>query len=104
MSTLSTADSDLFLRPADQGARTTRVLSALMHLRRRLANRRRALGRVADHTAHDFRTVLTVVREYVSLLLDGLCGEVSEEQRKMLEVVCDRTDELNDMIDDLLDL
>jgi len=57
-----------------------------------------------DNVSHEFRTPLTVVKEYVSLIRDGLVGEVNEEQKQMLHVVEDRADDLNIMVDDMLDV
>ncbi|MDZ4819496.1 MAG: hybrid sensor histidine kinase/response regulator [Planctomycetota bacterium] len=57
-----------------------------------------------DNVSHEFRTPLTVIKEYVSLIKDGVAGEISTEQRKMLTVVEDRADDLNTMVDDMLDV
>lgn len=73
-------------------------------VRRRKARERRTISRVADDTTHDCRGALTVVREYVSLLKDGLCGDVSEQQQHILDVIDGCSDELNHMVDNLHDL
>jgi two-component sensor histidine kinase len=57
-----------------------------------------------DNVSHEFRTPLTVIKEYVSLIREGIVGAVSEEQSKMLHVVEDRADDLNTMVDDMLDV
>ena len=57
-----------------------------------------------DNVSHEFRTPLTVVKEYVSLIRDGLVGKVNDEQKRMLHVVEDRADDLNIMVDDMLDV
>ena len=57
-----------------------------------------------DDISHEFRTPLTVITEYVSLLRDGIVGEVSQEQTRMLNIVADRADDLNTMVDDMLDV
>jgi signal transduction histidine kinase len=57
-----------------------------------------------ENVSHDFRTPLTVIKEYSSLIRDGVVGEVTAEQRRMLNVVEDRADDLNTMVDDLLDV
>ncbi len=57
-----------------------------------------------NHVSHDFRSPLTVVKEYASLLAEGLMGPVAERQREFLEVINTRTDELGQMLDDLQEL
>lgn len=57
-----------------------------------------------DNVSHEFRTPLTVIKEYVSLIRDGLVGDVNEEQQRLLHVVEDRADDLNIMVDDMLDV
>lgn len=57
-----------------------------------------------DDVSHEFRTPLTVIREFTSILNDGLAGEVSPEQHEYLETVLDRVDDLAMMIDDMLDV
>jgi len=57
-----------------------------------------------DNVSHDFRTPLTVIKEYVSIMRDGLAGQVTGEQRKYLDIVNDRADDLAIMVDDMLDV
>lgn len=60
--------------------------------------------RFVENVSHDFRTPLTVIKEYSSLIRDGVEGVCNDEQQQMLHVVEDRADDLNTMVDDLLDL
>jgi hypothetical protein len=57
-----------------------------------------------DDVSHEFRTPLTVITEYVSLLRDGIVGCVDPEQRRMLDIIGDRANDLNNMVDDMLDV
>jgi signal transduction histidine kinase len=57
-----------------------------------------------DNVSHDFRTPLTVIKEYAGILRDGLAGAVSERQQKYLSIVDDRADDLAIMVDDMLDV
>jgi signal transduction histidine kinase len=62
--------------------------------------------RFVDNVSHEFRTPLTVITEYVSLLQDGIVGEVEldSEQKCFLGILADRADDLNTMVDDMLDV
>ena len=71
---------------------------------RRLAKLYKMANRFVDNVSHEFRTPLTVIKEYVSLLREGIVGEVDEEQARMLDTVGDRADDLNNMVDDMLDV
>ncbi len=57
-----------------------------------------------DNVSHEFRTPLTVIKEYASIMRDGLAGQVTEQQRDFLDIVTDRTDDLAIMVDDMLDV
>ncbi|RCS46454.1 response regulator [Bremerella cremea] len=56
-----------------------------------------------DNVSHDLRTPLTVIKDYVSIVRDGMAGEVNPEQKKLLGKVTVRADDLNNMVDDILD-
>ncbi len=57
-----------------------------------------------NNVSHEFRTPLCVVKQYANLIGDGVVGAVSEEQCRMLRVIEDRVDDLNNMVDDMLDI
>jgi signal transduction histidine kinase len=71
---------------------------------RRLARLYKTAHRFVDNVSHEFRTPLTVIKEYTSLLREGLIGAVNQQQCEMLDVVGDRADDLNNMVDDMLDI
>ena len=71
---------------------------------RRLARLNRTAHHSMDDVSHEFRTPLTVITEYVSLLRDGIVGCVDPEQRRMLDIIGDRANDLNNMVDDMLDV
>ncbi|MCA9139945.1 MAG: hybrid sensor histidine kinase/response regulator [Planctomycetales bacterium] len=53
--------------------------------------------------SHDIRGPLTVIKEHVSIVRDGLAGRINTEQATMLEKAMIRTDDVNSKLDDLLD-
>ncbi len=87
-----------------------RMLEKLQASERILAKKNRRLKRLyktahrfVDNVSHEFRTPLTVVNEYVSLLRDGVVGDTNDEQKRMLDVISDRAEDLNNMVNDMLD-
>lgn len=71
---------------------------------RRLTKLNRIAQQFVDNVSHEFRTPLTVIKEFASLVKDGVVGPVSDEQKRMLTVVEDRADDMNTMVDDMLDV
>ena len=70
----------------------------------RLAELYQTAHRFVDNVSHEFRMPLTVIKEFTSLIRDGLAGTVTDEQRRYLDIVGDRDDDLNLMVDDMLDV
>lgn len=87
------------------------LLSQVQDTTRQLERKNRRLSRLyrmaqefVDHASHEFRTPLSIIKEYASLLRDGVVGQVNSDQRRLLNVIDDRSDDLNTMVDDLLDV
>jgi signal transduction histidine kinase len=57
-----------------------------------------------SHVSHELRSPLTAVRQFVTILLDGLAGELNPEQRQYLEVVLRNVKQLHAMINDLFEV
>ena len=57
-----------------------------------------------DNVAHEFRTPLTVIKEFASIMDEGLVGAMNAEQSDYLRVICARVDDLNGLVNDMLDL
>jgi phosphoserine phosphatase RsbU/P len=56
-----------------------------------------------SHVSHELRTPLACIHQFVSLMLDGLAGNVIPEQREHLETVFRSVNQLRAMITDLLE-
>jgi signal transduction histidine kinase len=54
--------------------------------------------------SHELRTPMTSIKGYVDILLMGVAGVMSEQQKNFLQVVQDNTERLTILVNDLLDL
>ena len=57
-----------------------------------------------SHVSHELRSPLTAIYQFVTILLDGLAGEVNREQQEYLEIVLRNIKQLQSMINDLLEV
>lgn len=57
-----------------------------------------------SHMSHELRTPLASIKEGTSLLLEGLGGEVSEKQQRILSIVVQESNRMIDLVNSLLDL
>jgi PAS domain S-box-containing protein len=54
--------------------------------------------------SHELRTPMTSIKGYVDILLMGVAGAMSDQQKNFLQVVQDNTERLTILVNDLLDL
>ncbi len=54
--------------------------------------------------SHELRTPLLIIREGVALVLDGILGQTTDEQKKFLSLSLENIDRLARIINDLLDI
>ncbi len=54
--------------------------------------------------SHELRTPLTIIREFVSLVNDGITGPVNGEQQECLSTALQNCDRLGNLINDILDI
>ena len=59
--------------------------------------------RFVDDVAHEFRTPLAVIKEFASILADGIGGPTTPKQTEFLEYISEATTDLASLIDDFLD-
>jgi signal transduction histidine kinase len=57
-----------------------------------------------SHVSHELRSPLTAIRQFVTILLDRLAGELNGEQDQYLGVVLRNVKQLQSMIDDLFEV
>ena len=69
----------------------------------RLAQMYNMSQQFVDNVSHEFRTPLTVIREFAGIIKDGIDGPVTTQQAKRLDSLIGRTEDLANMVDDLLD-
>ena len=84
-------------------------VSHILALVRRALQRRHARVKLKNvkseflaNISHELRTPLSVVIGFVSLLLDQLIGQLTEEQRKVLEKVYKNSGDLLELVDNIL--
>src|SRR5579863_2067667 len=56
-----------------------------------------------SHVSHELRTPLTCIYQFVTILMDGLAGEVRPEQRDHLGIILKSVNQLGAMVRDLLE-
>jgi hypothetical protein len=64
----------------------------------------RTKDRFISHVSHEFRSPLASIYQFATILLDGLAGNISPEQREYLEIVLRNVHQLRSMVDDLLEI
>src|SRR6476646_8696172 len=56
-----------------------------------------------SHVSHELRTPLTCIHQFTTILLDGLAGEVTPDQRDHLKTILRSVNQLGAMVRDLLE-
>ena len=99
------------LHRAHQRAEIRGLVKSVEEQARQLTRKNARLEQLCDssqkfvnNVSHEFRTPLCVIKQYSSLIADAVVGPVNEEQGRMLRVIEDRVDDLNNMVDDMLDI
>jgi signal transduction histidine kinase len=57
-----------------------------------------------SHVSHELRSPLTAIRQFVTILLDGLAGDLKLDQREYLDIVLRNVKQLQSMINDLFEV
>lgn len=92
------------MEPAGPADSSQRRLDELAEANRRLAEAARLKDEFVALVSHELRTPMAVIKEGVCQLLDGLCGEITGDQRDTLTITLRNVDRLKFLIEDLLDI
>jgi PAS domain S-box-containing protein len=92
---------EVALRDSEEKGR--RMCQQLEQTNRKLAELYKTAQRFVEDVSHEFRTPLTVIKGYVEAMIGALAGPITVEQKEYLGYVSDRTRDLAQMVDDLLD-
>jgi PAS domain S-box-containing protein len=98
----------------DERANVSRVIGVNMDvtgrkeaeraLERSRKDRMRFKDEFLSHVSHELRSPLTAIKQFTTILLGGLAGELNKEQREYQEIVLKNIRQLQSMIDDLLEV
>ena len=91
------------LEKADLLSDLERKNAELVRANEDLCERNRQIESFHHILSHELRTPLAAVREFVSLVLDGVAGETTEDQTRYLEIACESCDQMRMLLDDILD-
>ena len=80
-----------------------RFTDELLKLRRASEESVRAKTGFLANLSHELRGPLGIILNGAELMIDGLCGEISEQQRETLEMIKGSGDHLLDLVNDVLD-
>lgn len=76
---------------------------ALATSNQELLRRNDEIQRFYHTVSHELKTPLTAMREFVSIVLEGLTGSLNDQQREYLQIAKDSCDQLAFHLNDLLD-
>jgi signal transduction histidine kinase len=94
------ADSNLLVRSIRYAIERHRLLTELERARRKQLQLK---DQFLSHVSHELRSPLTTIQQFVTIVLDGLAGNLSPEQREYMEVALRNTNQLGVMLGDLLE-
>lgn len=90
--------------PPERGDEIGDLARSFRSMTEQLAALRRLEAEFVSIASHELKTPLSVIKGYVSLLQDGVYGEIPAEQVKILDSIDDQSDRLNRLIRQLLEV
>ncbi len=96
-------------------------LTRAVHIIKDITERKQAEGKIKEQniqlkkldkiksdflnvTSHELRTPMSAIKGYLQMLLNQSLGEISEEQKKGLEVILRNANRLDNLVQDILDV
>ncbi len=86
------------------GVETFRDISEIEKINRELTRLNNIKTDFLSMVSHELKTPLTVIKGYIELMLHNRLGKFEPKQFSVLEMIKDRIDKLNLLINDLLDI
>lgn len=89
-----------------------RTMRHVLDRKQLVAERAEALQRIARtktdaqltaHLSHEFRNALACIHQFGTIMIDGLAGSVSEEQREYLCIILENATKIRSVLDDALE-
>ncbi|MDD4179914.1 MAG: MFS domain-containing histidine kinase [Candidatus Margulisbacteria bacterium] len=81
-------------------AKNEQLLAALQEMK----NADRLKDEFLTTASHELRTPLTVIRENISLIKDGVAGEVNEKQQALMASLLEHVDRMSGILNNILDI
>lgn len=105
MSTVAEGDFDTELRvPPDRPDELGDLARSFERMTQQLAELDRLKAEFVSVASHELKTPLSVIKGYIALLQEGIYGQVSNGQRKVLTSISEQTDRLGRLVQQLLDI
>lgn len=71
---------------------------------RELMRKHDEIQRFYQTVSHELKTPLTAIKEFASIMLDGLSGDINDDQKEYLEIIKDSCMQMANGVNDLLDI
>lgn len=98
------AHGDHYGRYSEQLETEVALRTAELALERNRQEQVRFKDEFLSLVSHELRSPLTATKQFTSILLGGLAGDLNAEQRQYLQIVMKNIHQLQSMIDDLLEV
>lgn len=76
----------------------------VIEMNQQLSKRNDEIGKFYQTVSHEIKTPLTSIREFISIILDGIAGPINEEQAEYLAIALSGCNQMVVYINDLLDV